>query len=258
MFLSRFLGKHGAHSRTEKEDLDHEIALAQAGNAEIRDSLLRKYTPFISRVTSKVCKRFIDPSSDDEFSVALEAFDEAILKYTTDRGSSFLSFADLVIRRRVIDFIRKEARHTGQLSLERREDGEEESDQSALEAQVAMKQFQLDYEADLRREEIQHYKEKLQAFDIDLMELPEVSPKHSDARQNAISIAKTLVSNKELRASFLQKQKLPMKELMRDVDVSRKTVERNRTYIIAVSLLLLEDYQYLHQYLQLEKEGMTN
>jgi RNA polymerase sigma factor len=53
-----------------------------------------------------VCKRYIDPKKDDEFSIGLAAFNEAMLTYSAERGSSFLSFAKLVVKRKVIDYIR--------------------------------------------------------------------------------------------------------------------------------------------------------
>jgi RNA polymerase sigma factor len=254
MFLRRFFQKSTTPGN-QHNDLEQSVALVQQGNSELRNSLLLGYTPFISRVTSKVCKRFIDPSHDEEFSIALEAFDEAMLQYSTLKGSSFLSFADLVIRRRVIDYIRKEARHRGQISLDGRQQVEEEEDAEAIERKVSLQQYRTQYESSLRREEIEHYKEKLKQYDISLADLPDLAPKHYDARLNAISIAKTIVDQEGLRTEFLLKKKLPMKALMNEVEVSRKTVERNRTYIIAIILLLLEDYQYLHQYLQFEQKG---
>jgi RNA polymerase sigma factor len=255
--LSRFLGKRSSQSPVLKAELEQDVQKAQQGNIDVRNQIIRQYTPFISQVTSKVCKRFIDPSRDDEFSVAMEAFDEAISKYTLGKGSTFLSFADLVIRRRVIDFIRKESRHKGQLSLEHSGDPEEETDQSPVETQASIQQFHLDKESSLRREEIQHYKVKLKDYSIDLMELPDISPKHADARQNAIDVARTLVADERLRTVFLEKKKLPMKDLMNEVEVSRKTVERNRNYIVAIAILLMEDYQYLQSYLQIDAERMV-
>ncbi|HJV47450.1 MAG TPA: RNA polymerase sigma-I factor [Bacillota bacterium] len=253
--LSRFLGKRSSHSPATRAQLEQDVQIAQEGDTDVRNQLIRQYTPFISQVTSKVCKRFIDPASDDEFSVAMEAFNEAISKYTIGKGSSFLSFADLVIRRRVIDYIRKESRHRGQLSWEHTGDPDEDSDQSPVETQASINQFQLDMESSLRREEIQHYKEKLDEYGIKLLDLPDISPKHVDARQNAIEVARILVMNQALRKLFLEKKKLPMKDLMNEVEVSRKTVERNRNYIVAIAILLMEDYQYLQSYLQIERKG---
>jgi RNA polymerase sigma factor len=260
MFFSRILGRRSSHSPINKEKLEKRVQLAQSGDKNVRNRLIEQYSPFISQVASKVCKRFIDPTRDEEFSVALEAFDEALTKYISGKGSSFLSFADLVIRRRLIDFIRKESRHRGQLSLEYPGEIEEESDQTPIETQISMQQYRLDYEASQRREEIMHYQEKLKEFHIDLADLPDISPKHVDARQNAVKIARTLVNDERLRLLFLEKQKLPMKELMKLVEVSRKTVERNRNYIVAIILLLLEDYHYLHEYLHWDerREGIAN
>ncbi|WP_367758627.1 hypothetical protein [Ammoniphilus sp. 3BR4] len=154
-----------------------------------------------------------------------------------------------MIRRRVIDFIRKQVRHRGQLSYEYSVQGGEKLDLSSLEIQISLQQYELDHEASLRREEIQHYKEKLKEYNIDLMDLADRSPKHADARQNAIQMARMIVDNIQLRSLFLEKRKLPIKELMQHVTVSRKTIERNRMYIIAIVLLLIEDYQYLQCYL---------
>ncbi|WP_245983637.1 RNA polymerase sigma-I factor [Ammoniphilus oxalaticus] len=253
--MSRFIGRRSSNPSFTGRDLTSEVVFAQQGDVETRNELLRQYTPFISQVAAKVCKRYIDPKQDDEFSVALEAFDEAITNYSEGKGSSFLSFANLVIRRRIIDYIRKEARHRGSLAFEHTIEGEEDSDQSPVEVQASLEQYQLDYESSLRREEIQHYKEKLEEYKIDLMELPDLSPKHVDARRNAISIASIVANNSQLRNSFLATKKLPMKELMGHVKVSRKTVERNRTYIVAVILLLVDDYRYLHDYLNIEPES---
>lgn len=43
----------------------------------------------------------------DEFSIGLQAFNEALDAYQSDKGASFLYFAKMVINRRVIDYIRK-------------------------------------------------------------------------------------------------------------------------------------------------------
>lgn len=251
MFLRSFFEKRSSDSPIKKGEMEEKVRLAQEGNQEMRNLLILQSTTFMSQVASKVCKRYIDPAKDDEFCVAMAAFDEAMMQYNKEKGSSFLSFADLVIRRRVIDYIRKQSRHLGQLSLEYSREREEDSSLSPLEIEISLHQYELDHEASLRREEIEHYKEQLMEYNIDLMELPDRSPKHTDSRENAVQVARMLANNTQLRSLFLEKRKLPMKELMKHVSVSRKTIERNRMYIIAIVLLLIEDYQYLHRYLNL-------
>ncbi len=250
MFLKTFLKKRSSYPPQEKEAIKEKVRLAQEGNQEVRNLLIQESQKFVSQVTSKVCKRYIVPSRDDEFSVGLIAFDEAIMHYTEEKGSSFLSFADLVIRRRVIDYIRKQARHGNQLSLEYWKEGEAEGDLSPIDIKASLQHYELEQEAIMRREEILHYKDKLKEFNIELSELPNISPKHADARRNAFHIARTLVNNAKLRLLFIAKGKLPIKELLSYIMVSRKTVERNRVYIVAIVLLLMEDYQFLQGYIE--------
>jgi RNA polymerase sigma factor len=46
---------------------------------------------------------------------------------------------------------------------------------------------------------------------------------------------------------------LPIKELLEVAEVSRKTLERNRKYIIAVAIIHNGPYPYLREYLQITK-----
>ena len=88
------------------------------------DDLIRDYIPFIrseaSKCISKPCTE-----QDDEFSIAMIAFHEAILGYDRNRGA-FISYASMLIRSRIIDYQRKELRHQGSISLytETGEDGQ--------------------------------------------------------------------------------------------------------------------------------------
>ena len=90
----------------------------------------------------------------------------------------------------------------------------------------------------------------LQQFDLSFKDLIEDSPKHADARKNAILIAKVIAENEDLKNILLEKKRLPIKQLESYVSMSRKTIERNRKYIIAISLVLIGDYVYLKDYLK--------
>lgn len=80
-------------------------------------------------------------------------------------------------------------------------------------------------------------------------DLVEQLPKHKDARLNAIRVAELLVANEEWLALLFRKKQLPIKQLETMASVSRKTIERNRKYIIAVAVILAGDYIYLKDYL---------
>ena len=55
--------------------------------------------------------------SDDEWSIALIAFHEAVRTYDESRGD-FRAFVSLVIRRRLLDYLRSEGRHSAEISVE--------------------------------------------------------------------------------------------------------------------------------------------
>src|SRR5690625_6427563 len=88
------------HPLKEEKSIDHMISSVQEGDIDAQNDLLKTYKPFVAKCVSEVCKRYIDPTRDDEFSVGLLGFNEAMLHYSSERGSSFFSFANIVIKRK--------------------------------------------------------------------------------------------------------------------------------------------------------------
>lgn len=228
--------------------LEEMIALAQQGDETVQNHLLQTYQPFIAKCVSEVCKRYIDPKRDDEFSIGLSAFNEAMLAYAPDRGSSFLSFAKLVIKRKVIDYIRFVQKGPDTTSLDETYDAEQM--ENPTEILAVNKAYEMEVDAWYRKEEILEFKEQLRVYKLTLMELTEVSPKHRDARDSAVRTARILFADPVLRDYVRDKKKLPMKELVKRVDVSKKTLERNRKFIIAIFIIFNEDFVYLKDYLK--------
>jgi RNA polymerase sigma factor len=231
-----------------KNTLEESVESIQQGNASLQNDLIKQYKPFIAKSVSSVCKRYIS-ETDDEFSIGLIAFNEAIEKYSAEKGSSLLSFADLLIKRRVIDFIRKEAR-SRTVSLELGHENDDENSVSKLESNLSVDEYQKELERQHRNEEIIHFQKVLVDFGLSFRELVDNSPKHADARYNAMAIAKTIVDDKQLKTHLFEKKQLPIKLLEPRVTVSRKTIERNRKYIIAMTLILVGDYIYLKDYIK--------
>ncbi|MBQ3948087.1 MAG: RNA polymerase subunit sigma, partial [Ruminococcus sp.] len=85
-------------------------------DSQAADELIETYMPFIKSETAKFLKRSPD-NSDDELSIAMFAFYEAIRNYSRLKGA-FLKFASLQIRSRLIDNFRKEKRNSGLISLD--------------------------------------------------------------------------------------------------------------------------------------------
>ncbi|MFC4024566.1 RNA polymerase sigma factor SigI [Oceanobacillus longus] len=235
-------------SQVKDKPLEEMVATIQQGNTSMQNYLLRTYQPFIAKSVSEVCKRYIDPKRDDEFSIGLSAFNEAIFSYSPDRGSSFLSFAKLVIKRKVIDYIRYNQKRLNPLSLDESFDAEQM--ENPMELLAVKEKYNQEQDTIHRREEIMDFKEKLQEYRLTLVDLTEASPKHRDARDSAVKTARILFNDAELREFVQIKKKLPIKKLVKKVDVSKKTLERNRKFILAIFIVLSEDYIYLKDYLK--------
>ncbi|QDP39631.1 RNA polymerase sigma factor SigI [Radiobacillus deserti] len=234
--------------KTNNDSLASQVHLVQQGDVELQNQLIDAYKPFIAKTVSEVCKRYIDPTLDDEFSIGLSAFNEAMLAYSSERGSAFLSFARLVIKRKVIDYIRQEQTRLVAASLD--ETYDEDQMDNPLEISAAKAFHQEEVDQWYRREELSELEMKLKEYKISFKELTMVSPKHQDARESAIKVARLLYEDQELREYVYKKKKIPIKSLVNRVKVSKKTLERNRKYILAIFVILSEDFLYLRDYLK--------
>lgn len=235
----------------EDVTLEEHVLAVQKGDEDTRHHLLMNYQPFIATCVSKVCKRYIDPEKDDEFSIGLIAFNEAMESYSVKKGSSFLSFARLVITRKVIDYIRSMNKEPVHVSLDYYDQEEnEEGDSYWIISEQAKEAYREEEIAKFRREEIEEYNQKLKDYKLSFAELSRISPKHQDARESAIAIAKFIYNHSEFKKYVLKKKRLPIKKLLPYVNVSKKTIERNRKYILAIFILLNEDYVFLKDYVK--------
>ncbi|MFC4735838.1 RNA polymerase sigma-I factor [Bacillus daqingensis] len=229
--------------------LHQSIISVQAGNIEEENECITNYYPFIRKTVSGVCKRFIHPGTDEEFSIGLLAFREALHQFEPNKGTSFLAFARLVIKRRIIDYIRREQRRVQAVSLDYR-DEQKESLENAAEVIVSLNRYRQKIENEARKEELLMLEEKLALFHVSLSEVAEQRPLHCDARQNMVRVAKRIYEHKAVLNKIYTKKRLPMNQLMEIVDMSRKTIERNRKYILALVIVMTEGYQHLYEYVK--------
>ncbi|MEH7510416.1 RNA polymerase subunit sigma, partial [Priestia megaterium] len=99
------------------------------------------------------------------------------------------------------------------------------------------------------QEEMTYFCQALKLFKLTLEDIINTSPKHKDARGNAVEVASFIVNEKELKDKLFLKRQLPIRLIEKHVKVSRKTIERNRKYIIAMVIILAGDYVYLKDYI---------
>lgn len=258
LLFKRFLRKSapsGYKNSESKPDPEQWVALIKQGDELQREQFIADYKPYIVKVTSRFSKRYIDPSKDDEFSVALLAFNEAINQFDSQAGKSFLGFAETVIRRRLIDYVRKEQKHLQTVPYSMYDaETEDQPQYNSIETLQALSAYETKQTDTDRRGEIEELSMELENYGITFLELVDHSPKHKDSRQLLIGIARVLAMDAKLMDIVRQTRRLPIKELMELCAVSRKTIERNRKYIISIALILTGTYPFLNDYLQINDD----
>lgn len=231
------------------ETISKRVLLVRTDEKKLNE-FIEEYKPFVISAASKILKRYIDWNNDEEYSVALIAFNEAIEKYDENKGS-FLAFAQRVIKLRLIDVYRKEIKHRDTISSEISLLDEGKAIDLTLKSSIDNHNLEgINY---LRRLEIEQLSKELEEYGITLNDLVKSSPKWESTRKTYAAIVKSALSNEEVMKSVLTKKMLPIVELEKLSEVPRKKIERARRYIIAVILIIVGDYQYIRDYINLEE-----
>jgi len=202
-----------------------------------RGEIIVEYTSFILSCASKVLKKHIT-TEDDAFSVSMIAFDEAMVKYSRDKGG-FLNFASVVIKNRLTDYLRKEMRHSSSLPFSSlsKDDGEGEE----LTFEVTDNRGSLT-DAAL---EIRFLNHELERYNISLEDIYKSMPTYSTTRTTCMKIAMHIANSDELYRIIRAKRTLPVKRLMAETGVNEKIFERYRKYIITAVIILRGEYEYI-------------
>ena len=235
----------------------NELALAAKTDEQALENLIKTQKDWILRVAADTCGHYVT-ESDDEWSTALLAFHEAVGGYDERKGS-FLSFSAVVIRRRLTDEIRVQARHKSELHVVPGAfDGDfgtaesEAPDAVSLEVQskvVSLSSAPAVDPAEEAREEIAAAQEILKPYGFSFFDLAESSPKAEKTKQACCKAVLALLQDEALLEKMRRNKALPMKELEQASGVARKILDRHRRYIIAAAEILSGDYPVLAEYL---------
>lgn len=195
------------------------------------NSLIQEHYGFIIKVVSETTHRYVNVQADDSFSIGLQAFEEAVQKYDASKGA-FLSFVKLVIRSRVIDFMRKELREPKSVSLDAlHEEGQQFVDTTNNDEVLVV--------------EIENWKAKMAEFEISLEELVAASPRHQDTRQRAIAISEHSSQHPPITTELYAKKRLPVRLTARYNQVSEKVIKGSKLFITATIVIFKEEMRSL-------------
>lgn len=226
------------------------LILAKNGNTTAQENLLKHCKSFILRTSSEICKRKLAWENDDELSIALLAFDEAVKSYDPERGANFYSFARRVIHQRLIDYFRSEQKHQ-HLSLNGSIDDNQQFNQ--IEAAQSLDEFNRGKEQEELAEIMLEFDRTLKEYNVSLEELAEVCPKHRDTREKLLGVAKILCNDPNLMGSFQNKKRLPAGSLASSANVSTKVLDKGRKYVIALALIISDHrFSVIKSFIDLE------
>ena len=235
----------------QMEHLEREVLEAKTDEARLNE-LIAGSRQWILRCASETTRRYIT-DSDDEWSVALSAFHEAVRSFDVDKGS-FRGFAAVVIRRRILDYLRSEKRHMEETSVEPAvfEGGAEEPSGTDLQVQKQVAKESAASTADdlaaRTREEIQEAQAIFQPYGFSFYDLADCSPRAEKTKRSCALAVRALLDAPELLSRLRRTGALPMGDLRSDCGVPRKVLDRHRRYIIAAAELLSGDFPILSAY----------
>jgi len=218
-----------------------DLVLLAKNSRKTSEKLLAQFKPFIASVIQKRLGKYLEYGVDDELSVGLIAFNEAIHSYDISRGK-FLNFARLVITNRLIDYFRKQQKEKT-ISLDYDED--ENSPAVDLIDKKAMQQYEHDSDAEDRRFEIIEYSRILKEWGISFIDLVNLSPKQPGLRNEYRGIAELVIGDGKLYAELEKNKRLPIRNIEKLIPIHRKKIERGRIYIIALIIALKNRFSFL-------------
>ena len=236
---------------------EHELiqqVYAAKEDMEAADRLIGSYMPFIKSETAKFLKRPPMEGHDDELSIAMIAFHEAVRGYSRSRGA-FLKYAAMIMKSRLIDYRRKEQRHGNVISL----DAPAGEDDAPLSDTIA---DETDHnEAYMVREatraEIEELTRQMREFGVSLSDVADNCPKQQrtlEACRKALWHAK---EHPELLDELLKTRRLPIARLSEGSGTERKTLERHRKYMVALLLIYTNGYEIIRGHLTQVMKGVA-
>lgn len=213
------------------------------GDRALREDLILEHKSFIKSTVANFTKRFYGIENSDEFSIGLLAFNEAIDCYKEDKKCSFFTFCSMVIRRRLIDYVKRNADDkTFPFTYF-------ESESSSYIDNILVKNHPDHYEEYVFLNELADLKTKLKIFGITMQDLVNSAPKHTDSRHLCIGIARALAEDSTLFYKLYNKGKFPKSQLIRLTKANRRTIERNRKFIIAAALIIGNGFDSLRNFI---------
>lgn len=160
----------------EVSDIDRIVnKIKESKDAESLNGFIKDFLPFIIKTVSDSKNSYVEIENDEEFSIGLVAFNEAIEKYDITKGP-FPPFAKMVIISRLNNHYQKENKNRHIPIDEVVEKGISNDNDLAI--------------------ELEEFENELKKFGLDFDFLVENTPKHKDTRDKAFETGEKFIEKK--------------------------------------------------------------
>ncbi|MGL4343695.1 MAG: sigma factor [Cellulosilyticaceae bacterium] len=203
--------------------------------------LIEDYMPFIISEVSHITKRYVSLENDEELSIGLMAFYEAIQKYNEDKGA-FIPFAKLVMRSRLKNHFKSEG-NSDTFSLD-------SLTIDQIEAQIEpILEPHLESE-NLVADEINFLTSLLLDFGFNLTDVAKESPKHTQTRKNAIDLSERISFEPMLTHWLYLKKRLPISQICLQFNVTQKIIKHSKKFIITTVIIFDKNLRNLKLWIE--------
>lgn len=203
------------------------------------DELIDQHIPFIIKSISDVTGRYVSCENDEELSVGMLGFNEAIERYDNEKGH-FLSFAKLVISSRIKNYLKGENKH------------QHSSLEELVDKGLEIKDEYVEQEEDnsLLIEDINRLKSEISSFGFTLEDLVNEAPKQQATRTNAIYLSEQISKEEEFTSFMYLKKRLPIKKIVLRFQVTEKVIKRSKKFIISVVIIIDKNLSSLKNWIR--------
>lgn len=231
----------------ELSDLNY-IAIKAASDEKTLNELIKQSEFFILKCASSVTHRYIT-KSDDEWSLALLAFSQAVKNYNLEKGG-FLSFAELVIKRRLIDYCRTRSKYNAEIPVNPIAFSSEWENEEENYVYFSVVDRASQTESESLKLEIEAANQIFKYYGFSFYDLADCSPKAEKTKTACARSVAFIFKNPALINEIRILKQLPLKIITENVNIPRKLLERHRKYIIAAIEILSGEFPYLSEYMR--------
>jgi len=229
-------------------------AINAAKDDAILSDFVKEQKQFIISCAYKTTKKYLT-INDDEWSIALIAFSDAVKKYDLSKGA-FLSYAETMIDWRLIDYLKSENKKCSEFSVNPSVfDGEQNDNDENINIKIEVtKKISCSQNYSIK-DEIEAANAEFKKFGFSFYDLSKSSPKFSKNKSACKQAVNYILENEEIKQEIYRTKQLPIKIIQKNTDLPRKLLEHHRKYIIAAIEILSGEYPYLAEYVSFIRKG---